>query len=110
MLLVDFSNTTKMPEIKKEEKEGAGIDYEESYYLYGFCVPHNGNLDDIIENYNKCNFSLYRINTVNAEFNFAFSNREYQKINSFYVNRKTKTIKIDFNFIVSIVIISMLMF
>ena len=91
VLLIDFS----------ENKTKTRIDYlEKSYYLYAFCVPHNGN-------FNVCNESDYLAlyNIVNGDFFNAFSPQKYKKAHAFFVNRNRNN-KIDNNFIISIVIIS----
>ena len=48
------------------------LDYEESYYLYGFCVPNDGSCSS--QDYTN----IYNI--VNADFHYAFSN-EIDNIN-----------------------------
>ena len=78
------------------------IDYEESYYLYGFCVPDDGSCSS--EDYTK----IYNI--LNADFEYAFSNRIVNISNdtgNFLVNKREKNYK---NLSLSIIIVCIISF
>ena len=93
-LLIDCGNKNK-----------SSIDYEESYYLYGYCVPHNGNTSLCSP---KDYQEIYKV--VNNFFKNAFSPQQDNQIMiPFFVNKYKFEHKKE-NFIFSIVILSIFVF